>query len=122
MCDLMQGSCFLKSIKTAVAIAQAGYLIKNIHVTISFRYHVMSEGVRLPLVLVAYDSRRDKISKIKELFLFLRTSGSTPEGLCYSVISDLIEKNAAENTENYFVNFYDGMPCFILDMAENRLF
>ncbi|GHT41015.1 hypothetical protein AGMMS49965_10150 [Bacteroidia bacterium] len=111
----MQGSCFLKSLKTAVAIAQAGYLIKNVNVTISFRFHVMSEGARLPLVLVAYDSTRDKITKIKQLFPFLRASGSTPEGLCYPVISDLIEKNAAENTENYFVNFYDGMPCFIID-------
>jgi hypothetical protein len=111
----MQGSCFLKSLKTAVAIAQAGHLIKNINVTISFRYHVVSEGSRLPLVLVAYDSRRDKIGKIKQLFPFLKASGSTPEGLCYSVITDLIEKNTAENAENYFVNFYDGMPCFILD-------
>jgi hypothetical protein len=111
----MQGSCFLKSLKTAVAIAQAAYLIKNINVTISFRFHVMSDGSRLPLVLVAYDSTRDKITKIKQLFPFLRASGSTPEGLCYPVISDLIEKNAAENTENYFVNFYDGMPCFIID-------
>jgi hypothetical protein len=111
----MQGSCFLKSLKTAVAIAQAGYLIKNINVTISFRYHVMSEGSRLPLVLVAYDSRRDKIGKIKQLFPFLKASGSTPEGLCYSVITDLIEKNTTENAENYFVNFYDGMPCFIVD-------
>jgi nitric oxide reductase activation protein len=67
------------------------------------------------LVLVAYDSKRDKISKIKQLFPFLRASGSTPEGLCYSVITGLIEKNATENAENYFVNFYDGMPCFVLD-------
>jgi hypothetical protein len=111
----MQGNCFLKSLKTAVAIAQAGHLIKNINVTISFRYHVMSEGKRLPLVLVAYDSKRDKISKIKQLFPFLKASGSTPEGLCYPVITDLIEKNSTENTDNYFVNFYDGMPGFIVD-------
>ncbi|GHT51453.1 hypothetical protein AGMMS49982_08950 [Bacteroidia bacterium] len=111
----MAGTCFLKSLKTAVAIAQAGYLIKNINVTISFRYQVVSDGSRLPLVLVAYDSKRDKISKIKQLFPFLKASAATPEGLCYSVITDLIERNATENSENYFVNFYDGMPCFILD-------
>jgi hypothetical protein len=111
----MQGSCFLKSLKTAVAIARAGYLIKNIQVVISFRYHIISEGMRLPLVLVAYDSTRDKISKIKQLFPFLKASGPTPEGLCYPVITDLIEKKSSENSENYFVNFYDGMPGFVID-------
>ncbi|MDR0863794.1 MAG: hypothetical protein LBO74_02530 [Candidatus Symbiothrix sp.] len=111
----MQGTCFLKSIKTAVAIAQAAFLIKNIHVTISFRYHLLSEGTRLPVVLIAYDSKRDKISKIKQLFPFLKASGPTPEGLCYSVITDWIEKEADENSEKYFVNFYDGLPGFVID-------
>ena len=111
----MQGNCFWQSMKTAVAIAQAAHLIKNINVCISFRFHVNIEGSPLPLVLIAYDSKKDKISQIKQFFPFLKASGPTPEGLCYSVISDFIEKAAGDKSENYFINFYDGMPGFVID-------
>ena len=111
----MKGNCFWQSLKTAVAIAQAAYLIKNINVCISFRFHVNMEGAHLPLVLIAYDSRKDKISQIKQFFPFLKASGPTPEGLCYSVILDYMEKVAGEKSENYFINFYDGMPGFVID-------
>jgi hypothetical protein len=111
----MQGKCFLQSMKTAVAIAQAAHLIRNIHIVISFRFHVTVENARLPLVLIAYNSKKDKINKIREFFPYLKASGPTPEGLCYSVITAWIEKNTEENAENYFINFYDGMPGFVID-------
>jgi nitric oxide reductase activation protein len=111
----MQGNCFWQSLKTAVAIAQAAQLIKNFNVCISFRFHVTVEGSRLPLVLIAYDSKRDKLNQIKQFFPFLKASGPTPEGLCYPVISDYIEQTTGEKSENYFINFYDGMPGFVID-------
>ena len=111
----MQGNCFWQSLKTAVAIAQAAHLIKNINVCISFRFHVNIEGAPLPLVLIAYDSKKDKIGQIKQFFPFLKASGPTAEGLCYPVISDFMEKAAGGKSENYFINFYDGMPGFVID-------
>jgi hypothetical protein len=111
----MQGKCFMQSMKTAVAIAQAAHLIRNIHIVISFRFHVTVENARLPLVVIAYNSQKDKINRIREFFPYLKASGPTPEGLCYSVITDWIEKNTEENAENYFINFYDGMPGFFID-------
>jgi hypothetical protein len=111
----MKGNCFLQSLKTAVTIAQAADLIKNINVCISFRLHVNKEGSQLPLLLIAYDSRKDKISQIRQFFPYLKASGPTPEGLCYSTIWDYMEKTAGEKSDNYFINFYDGMPGFIID-------
>lgn len=113
----MSGNCFLRSLKTAVAIAQMADLVKNITVTISFRYFTNDHSVTLPLVLVAYDSQRDRLSKIKQLFRFLKATGPTPEGLCYAVITDLMNKKAqsAANTENHFINLFDGMPGFVID-------
>ncbi len=111
----MSGNCFRQSLKTAVAIAQAADLTKNIRITISFRYHAMNHLSTLPLVLIAYDSKRDKLSKIKQLFRFLKATGPTPEGLCYSTITDLMEVEKNELSENYFINLYDGMPAFIID-------
>ncbi len=113
----MAGSCFLRSLKTAVAIAQAADLVKNITVTISLRYFTTDNVTTLPLLLVAYDSQRDKISKIKQLFRHLNATGPTPEGLCYPVITDLMDKKGrtGAQSENYFINLYDGMPGFVID-------
>ncbi len=113
----MSGSCFLRSLKTAVAIAQAADLVKNTNVTISLRYHTIDATATLPLLLVAYDSLRDKISKIKQLFRYLAATGPTPEGLCYPAITDLMDKKAMMNaqTDNYFINLYDGMPGFVIE-------
>jgi hypothetical protein len=109
----MKGNCFRKSIKTAVAIAQAGVLTKNIQVTISCRYHLTIDGERRPLLLIVYDSRQDKFEKIRQFFPYLNPAGSTPEGLCYSTIAGMMASNTG--TAQFFINFYDGMPCFIID-------
>ena len=41
----------------------------------------------------------------------MRTSGTTPEGLCYQAIMDKISSGSNER-ESYFLNFSDGMPMF----------
>ena len=41
---------------------------------------------------IAYDSRKDSLVKIKELFPYLNCGGLTPEGLCFDAIKDMIEK------------------------------
>lgn len=111
----MQGNCFLQSLKTAVAIAQASDLVRNINVCISFRFHEKTKHETLPLLLIAYDSRKDKMNQIKHFFPYLNATGPTAEGLCYPIITEYIEKTAGEKSENYFINFYDGMPLFVIE-------
>ena len=41
-----------------------------------------------PIMLIAYDSRKDSLIKVKTLFKYLRPNGTTPEGLCYEAIMD----------------------------------
>ena len=62
-------------------------------------------------MLIAYDSRTDKIGKIKNLFHLLRPSGTTPEGLCFEAVMKEIEVGSNDK-DSYFLNFSDGMPMF----------
>ena len=62
-------------------------------------------------MLIAYDSRVDKISKIKNLFHLLTPAGTTPEGLCLEAIMKEIEP-ASKDKDSYFLNLSDGMPMF----------
>ena len=64
-----------------------------------------------PIILLAYDSRVDKFSKVKNLFPYIRCSGTTPEGLCYEAVMNEIVPSS-NNRESYFLNFSDGMPMF----------
>jgi hypothetical protein len=61
--------------------------------------------------MVVYDSRKDKLTKVRTLFKALRTSGTTPEGLCFEAIAkDLIPGNS--KLDSYFINYSDGAPMF----------
>jgi nitric oxide reductase activation protein len=62
-------------------------------------------------MLIAYDSRKDSLVKVKTLFKNLRPSGTTPEGLCYEAIMDEMVEGMRDR-ESYFLNFSDGMPMF----------
>ena len=105
--------------QTAVAaIAKACSMINNVDLVISYRSTHDSGGSRrsgnTPLMLIAYDSRVDKISKVRDLFPLLQPSGTTPEGLCFEAIMKEIEP-ASKDKESYFLNFSDGMPMFAND-------
>ena len=61
--------------------------------------------------MVCYDSRTDKLSKVRNLFPALDVSGTTPEGLCFEAIAkDLIPGNGTQ--DSYFINFSDGQPWY----------
>jgi nitric oxide reductase activation protein len=68
-------------------------------------------------MLIAYDSRKDSLIKVKTLFKYLRPAGTTPEGLCYEAIMDEMVEGM-ENRESYFLNFSDGMPMFSNDEVD----
>ena len=105
--------------QTAVAaIAKACSMINNVDLVISYRSTQNTSGnyrgrtgKTYPLMLIAYDSRVDKINKVKNLFPFLRPSGTTPEGLCFEAVMKEIEVGSNDK-DSYFLNFSDGMPMF----------
>ena len=114
----MGGRKWLNTQTCVAAIAKACSMINNVDLVISYRSTQSSgSGYRsrsdknYPLMLVAYDSRVDKISKVKNLFNLLRPSGTTPEGLCFEAVMKEIEP-ASKDKDSYFLNFSDGMPMF----------
>jgi nitric oxide reductase activation protein len=107
----MSGDKFNNCIISAVAIAQAASMTKNISVTIDFRFTMNADKTTIPVILIAYDSKKDKMHKITTLFRYLKAYGTTPEGLCFESISKIILNNN-KNDKNFFINFSDGMPYF----------
>ena len=103
------------------AIAKACSMIQNVDLVISYRSTQTSGGNRYgrngktyPLMLIAYDSRVDKIGKVKNIFKYLHASGTTPEGLCFEAIMKEIEPSTNDK-DSYFLNLSDGMPMFSND-------
>ena len=110
----MSGSKWNMTQTSAVAIAKAASMTQNIDVVISYRGVYYSPGnwnnVQ-PLMLIAYDSRKDKFSKIQQLFPYIQSDGTTPEGLCYEAVLKEIVKTPS-GTDSYLLNFSDGYPGF----------
>ena len=106
-----------RTMTTVVALAKAASMINNLDVTISFRSGAVLNKKNLfsyneiPYVVIAYDSRKDKFSKIIQLFPMLVPFGSTPEGLAFEAILDTIPASTLD-LDSYFVNLSDGEPMF----------
>ena len=103
----MSGSKLGQCVYLATTIAVAADMIDNLEVVVSLR------GTRDydPFVAIIYDSRKDKLKKIKDLFPYLCVSGYTPEGLCFGAIQEQIEKTSG-TMKSYFINLSDGAPYF----------
>jgi nitric oxide reductase activation protein len=102
-----------KTMTTLVALAKAASMINNVDVVISFRsgVNISTRRDESPYIAIAYDSRKDKFSKITSLFPMLYPNGTTPEGLAFQAVMDLIPPPTQE-TDTYFVNMSDGEPAF----------
>jgi len=96
----------------AVAIAKAASMTNNMNVVISYRSICGDNNNVKPLMMIAYDSRKDKFSKITQIFKHLRAGGTTPAGLCFEAIQDKIAGMGDKSTDKYFINFSDGEPYF----------
>ena len=114
----MSGQKWLNTQTCVAAIAKACSMINNVDLVISYRSTQSSgNGYRrrsdknYPLMLIAYDSRVDKIGKLTNMFHLLHASGTTPEGLCFEAIMKEIEPSSKDK-DSYFLNFSDGMPMF----------
>ena len=109
----MSGSRWRNSLTAATAIAKAASMTTNMDVVISFRSVHYSTGlVCQPLMVVGYDSRKDKFAKIPALFSYLTVNATTPAGLCFEAIMKDITEMGDVNTDKYFINFSDGDPYF----------
>ena len=112
----MNGEKWDNTMTSVVAICKAVSMIQNVDVVVSVRSTQSGSGSYrsrrdYPIILLAYDSRIDKFSKVKNLFPHIRCSGTTPEGLCYEAVMNEIVPSS-NNRESYFLNFSDGMPMF----------
>lgn len=109
----MNGDKFYNSITSAVAIAQAASMTTGIRVQISLRGtsnigKSSNIGPRCTTI-VAYDSKTDKMSKIRSLFQYLDLFGMTPEGVAFKSIEKQIIQDA-NGCECVFINYSDGFP------------
>ena len=114
----MGGRKWENTMKSVVAMTKAIDMINNVDVVVSFRTTQTSSNGRTrrgdttkPLILIAYDSRKDSFIKVKTLFKYLTVAGTTPEGLCYeAIMNDIVP--TTNDRDSYFLNFSDGMPMF----------
>ena len=106
----MSGDKLNKAVKSAVAMVKAADMAGNITVVVSFRW----TSEHKPVVIICYDSRKDKLTKITKLWRHINAGGTTPESLCYEALM----KNflgGVNGEDNYFINYSDGEPWFSTD-------
>ena len=103
----MNGGKFEKAIKSAVAMCKAADMAGNIQVTVDVRWTNKDK----PIVVIIYNSKKDKLTKIKTLWKALQPGGVTPESLCYeAIMKKWLQGSTGE--DNYFINYSDGAPWF----------
>jgi len=107
----MSGEKWSSSQKATIAIAKAASMVQNLDVVISYRSTESIGNQNTPAIFIAYDSRKDKITKIANLFQYIHCPGITPEGLCFEAIQKEIV-DTSNGVDSYFINFSDGEPYF----------
>ena len=103
----MSGGKLTKAMTSAVAMVKACEMAGNINVVVSFRWTSKDK----PVVIICYDSRKDKINKIKKLWPSINAGGTTPESLCFDAMMDNFLQTS-NSEDNYFINYSDGAPYF----------
>ena len=103
----MGGSKWSQTLTNVVALCKAVDMISNLSIQVTFRTTQSDK----PYIVMAYDSRKDKFSKVKQFFPGLQAGGTTPEGLCFEAIMDeFLSSNT--DMDSYFLNISDGEPYF----------
>jgi hypothetical protein len=105
------GDVWNRTMTNVVALAKAVDMISNLDLQISFRSTDLMEN---PYIVIAYDSKKDKFTKIKQLFPYLRPYGITPEGLCFEAIQKYMI-GSSNGLDSYFLNISDGDPYYYSD-------
>lgn len=102
----MAGEKFHSSLVMAVAMAKACTMVKNLECVISFRTITRAE---VPVLLVGYDSRINKLSHIRKYFGKISANGSTPESLLFDAVQAMLPV-AGREQQVLVVNLSDGEP------------
>jgi hypothetical protein len=109
----MSGTKLRQAITSAVAVAQAASMTTGIRVQISLRGTAnIGNSMERCVTVYAYDSAKDKISKIRNMFKYLSTFGCTPEGVALKSIENDIKADA-KGDELILINYSDGAPTSI---------
>ena len=103
----MGGDKWHQSMVNVVALCKAVDMIQNLSIQVTFR----TTSNNLPYIVMAYDSRVDKFSKVKKMFGGLGPGGTTPEGLCFEAIMKHFLPSSTD-MDSYFLNLSDGEPYF----------
>jgi hypothetical protein len=112
----MSGEKWRKTLVNIVALAKAVDMIPNLEIQISFR--TTTDHGYNPYVVIAYDSRVDKFTKVKSMFPKIGPDNTTPEGLCFEgMLKHLVP--SATDMDSYFVNLSDGAPYFSTRCGKN---
>jgi len=103
----MGGDKWEQTMINVVALCKAVDMIQNLSIQVSFR----TTSQNTPYIVMAYDSRTDKFSKVKQFFPALCPTGTTPEGLCFeAIMKNFLPSN--NDMDSYFLNLSDGEPYF----------
>ena len=108
----MDGREFEESMKFATIMASASKHIKNLRVVVSTRTCINGTGQTmngLPFIMIIFDSKRDDLRHIRNVFPCVRATSSTPEGITFeAILNEMIVDSAGADT--YFINICDGQP------------
>lgn len=104
----MGGNKMTNATQMAVSIAVACKMTQNIECVISYR---TTQG-DMPVVFVAYDSRKNGIAHIKKYFPHIQAAGATPESLCFEAMMNKVFPKMQSGENFFFVNLSDGEPAF----------
>jgi hypothetical protein len=103
----MGGEKWDQTMTNIVALCKAVDMIQNLSIQVTFR----TTSNNLPYIVMAYDSRVDKFTKVKQMFGGLNPGGTTPEGLCFeAIMKNFLPSNT--DMDSYFLNLSDGEPYF----------
>jgi hypothetical protein len=110
----MSGEKWINTIIMTMAIAKAATYVQNLDIQVSLRV-TNSSGTNsrttVPVVVNCYDSRRNNLQQLKEVFNSFNPNSLTPEGLCFDA---MIRRNmmitGGGDLDSYFLNISDGQP------------
>ena len=105
----MDGNKWYNTMVSTVAICKAVDLVENLDVIVSFRATNDVNGLDVPIMFIAYDSRTEAFAKVRTVFPNITPHNYTPEGLCYeATMADILSSVAGKT--GYFINYSDGCP------------